>query len=451
MRRLSEYIASASRRRLPNAVREKTKLHLLDTFAAMVSGSQLLPGRIAASYVARLGSNADAGIVGTTRTASVTDAAFVNAMAAQADETDDSHQQSNTHPGCAVVPAALAVAEHERRSGADFLKAVALGYDINCRFPLALGAMAFRDAGHCNHSFGGIFGAASAAAMLAGLDAAGVRHALSYASQQASGLHTYERDRDHVLKSFVFAGMPARNGVASAMMVGHGFTGVDDELYGDHRRNLFDAFAPGSDPHDMVRTLGRTHEIMRASIKKWSVSSQIQAALDALLALMSEHAIGPDTIEALVVTLPDNEAMTVDSTTMPATCVQHLLSLMLLDGTVTFASCHDEDRMRDPRILALRARMKLVASAELTRARPPRQAIVEVVTRDGRRLKQRTSAVRGTPENPMSAEEVEQKALDLMSPVMGARRARSLVTAVQEIESIADMRALRRRYRRPWL
>lgn len=447
MRKLSEYIASAGRRALSPSVKDRTRLHLLDTLAAMVSGSRLLPGKIAISYVSSRPGSGEAGIVGSTLFTSASEAAFANAMCAQADETDDSHQPSNTHPGCAVVPAALAMAERERSTGADFLKAVALGYDINSRFTLALGAMAFRDAGHCNHSFGGLFGAASAAGMLAGLNASQTRHVLSYASQQVSGLHTYERDNDHILKSFIFAGMPARNGVESAMMVQHGFTGVDDEFYGEHNRNLFDAYAPGSDPAAMVEGLGKRHEILRASIKKWSVSSQIQAALDSLARLMTEHALKASDVRELVVTLPDNEASTVDSTTMPATCVQHLLGVMLIDGTVTFASSHDDKRMRDPAILALRGRMRLVASAQLTKARPRRQAIVEVITNAGRRLKRRTSAVRGTADNPMERPEIEAKALDLMAPVLGKRRAGALLELVWNIESLADMRKLRPAYR----
>ena len=99
--------------------------------------------------------------------------------------------------------------------------------------------------------------------------------------------------------------------------------------------------------------------------------------------------------------------------------------------------------MRDPAILALRARIDLVADVELTKALPPRQAIVEITTRDGRRLVERTRAVRGTPENPMQRAEVEAKAADLLAPVLGGERTRALITAIGRIERLGAVRSLR--------
>jgi len=183
MAALSVYIAQAPRKALPAAVAEKTKHHVLDTLAAMVSGSRLLPGRKAISYVKSLGGAKEACVVGSRIVTNAVNAALANGMCAHADETDDSHAASLTHPGCGVVPAALAMAERERRGGSALLRAVALGYDVGCRLTLSLDPYRFREAGHSTHSFGPTFGAAAAAAALAGLKAPQVRHALSYAAQ----------------------------------------------------------------------------------------------------------------------------------------------------------------------------------------------------------------------------------------------------------------------------
>ena len=99
--------------------------------------------------------------------------------------------------------------------------------------------------------------------------------------------------------------------------------------------------------------------------------------------------------------------------------------------------------MRDPAVLALRARIGVAPDPELTQALPPRQAIVAVSTRDGRRLEQRARAVRGTPDNPMDLQEVEAKAEDLLGPVLGAGPARALVAECRGIERLASVRALR--------
>ena len=110
---------------------------------------------------------------------------------------------------------------------------------------------------------------------------------------------------------------------------------------------------------------------------------------------------------------------------------------------LTFDSVHDQGRMHDPAILAIRRKIELVPSDELMAARPRRQAIVEIALRDGRRLSHRTRAVRGTADNPMTSAEVEAKALDLMAGVLGTGRAQKLVEACRTIEYIGDMCELR--------
>src|SRR5262249_17994405 len=140
----------------------------------------------------------------------------------------------------------------------------------------ALGPDAFASAARSTHSFGGTFGAGAAAGALLELDAAGVRHLLSYCAQQASGVSSNVRDPDHVEKAFDFGGMPARNGVTAATMVASGMTGVDDVFAGE--RNFFQAFAPEPDLERLSEELGDRFEIMGTNIKKWPVGSPAQAA-----------------------------------------------------------------------------------------------------------------------------------------------------------------------------
>jgi len=439
-RELSAYIAGALKKPLPKDVAEMGKHHLLDTLAAIVSGSRLLPGRRAIAYVRNLGGAKQASVVGTRILTSTVNAAFANGMMAHADETDDSHVPSLSHPGCGVVPAALAMGEYKRRDGKALLRAVVLGYDICARSNFALGPQQLRDAGHSSHSFGPLFGAAAAAGVLAGLNADQARYLLSYTAQQAAGVDCWARDREHVEKAFDFAGMPARNGVAAAMLAAAEFTAVDDVFSGE--RNFLFAFSRAPAPEKLTDGLGQRYEVVNTNIKRWAVGSPIQAALDSLAALIKEHSIGANDVEKLAVTIHRSGAVTVNDRTMPDINLQHLMSVMLLDGTVTFAAAHDDRRMRDPKVLAIKQRIELLGSEELERA-PTRQAIVIVKTGDGRELKHNTLAVRGTAANPMTRVEVEEKCYDLMVPVLGARRARVLIETVWRIEKVADIRALR--------
>ena len=446
MRQLASYIAAASRKPLPKAVQEKTKHHVLDTIASMVSGSRLLPGRKALAYIKTLGGAREATVAGSRCVTNAVTAAFANGMLAHADETDDSHSPSLTHPGCGIVSAALAMAERCRSDGTAMLRAVALGYDVGTRLSMALGAVPFHQIGHTTHTFGPMFGAAAASAALAGLNATQVRHVLSYTAQQASGVSCYARDQDHIEKAFDFGGMPARNGVTAATMVAAGCTAVDDVFSGE--RNFFAAFdeslriGRAPEPEIMVRELGKTYEIMNTNIKRWSVGSPIQAPLDLLLDLIRDEGITAGDVERLVIRVYTTGATTTDKREMADICMQHMCAVMLLDGMVTFETAHDNRRMKDPRVLALRRRIELIADEELEKRRPERHGIVDLTLKDGRHLHRHTGAVRGTAQNPMTRAEVDEKCLQLMAPILGKKRARTVCDRVWDIERVGDLRKL---------
>ena len=442
---LSRYMARALGRRLPTAVVEKAKHHILDTLAAMVSGSRLGPGRKAIAFVATLGGvssrGGEAGIVGTRLAGGAAQVALANGIMAHADETDDSHLTSHTHPGSAIVPAALAASEVNRSSGRDFLRAVVLGYDVGCRSTKALDVDGFSASWRSPHSFGGTFGAGAAAGALFGLDPLKARHLLSYSAQLASGCGSYMHDPGHIEKAFVYAGKSAHNGVLAASLVANGFTGAIDVFSGE--RNFLDAYAAIPHREELAAELGRRYEVVGTNIKKWTVGSPIQSVLDSVEGLIRDHGIGADAVEAIEVRMAPRYARTADNRPFPDVNVQHLTALMLVDGTATFASCHDAARMKDPRVLALRRRLRLVPTESLEGLRPARQAIVVIDTRDGRRLTRHTKAVRGTIDNPMGRDEVVAKVRDLMSGILGKARTGRLIDTVMAIEDVKDMRKLR--------
>ncbi|MDP0926170.1 MmgE/PrpD family protein [Paracoccus onubensis] len=418
---LADYIAKAASRELPQDVAAKAVDHVMDSVAAILSGSRLQAGELAIAYAAAQGAGESgvAAVLGTGLRAPVSLAALVNGFSAHADETDDSHLGGRFHPGCAIVPAALAAAEANGSSGAEFLRAVALGYDIGARAVMALGHARPDTAKHSSHSIGPLFGSAAAAASLYRLSPRQVRHALSYTVQQCSGVPFWQRDPDHIEKAFDFAGMGARNGVTAASLAAAGFTGIDDPFSGRH--NYFSAFAEHAAPERLIEGLGDRFEIMNATTKKWCVGSPIQAMLDAVEILIACDDPQVAAIESVTIIMPDDRIHIVNNRQMPATCAQHLVAIALIDRFVTFASSHDVDRMADPEVLALRQKITLLPSAELTAAKPARQAIVEIVMADGRHLRHHASAVRGTPDNPMNAAELRSKAGELITPVIGAR------------------------------
>ena len=443
MSTLAAYMSAARSRALPDDVVEQAKFHLLDTLAAMISGSELPPGQAAQRHLREHSGTGTVTVVGTALTAPPIDAALANGMMAHADETDDSHNESRSHPGCAVVPAALAAGEFSGIDGAGLLRAVTLGYDIGTRVVMAMGGASFSyESSLATHSIAGTFGAAAAACCAVGLDARQMRWALDYTAQQSAGIKAWRRDTDHIEKAFVFAGMPARNGVTAALLVQSGWNGVDDIFSGPD--NFFAAYAPKAQPERLIDKLGERYEITRTDIKKWTVGSPIQGPLDAIEAIRGKRAFEADQVKKVTVRLAPSVANVVDNRDIPDICLQHMVAVMLIDKTVSFQAAHDKARMQDAGVLKQRAKVNLVRDEELAKLLPARETVVEIELNDDTRLSERVSAVRGTPRNPMSRNEVIDKARDLISPVLGREPSTRLIETVFDLENLTDIRTLRR-------
>jgi 2-methylcitrate dehydratase PrpD len=436
---LAEEVAGALDRPLAPDVIASGKLHVLDTLGAIVSGSRLKAGSIAGRYVESIGGTPQAMVIGTNVVTSAANAAMANAMAAHADETDDTNPIGPVHLGCGAVPAALATAELAGRSGEDFLRAVLVGYDIGARMVEALGIQeSRRNSPSCLMTT--FVAAASAAAMLR-LDPRQVRHTFSYAAQQASGIGFWTRDAEHVEKAFDFGGMGARNGVMAATMVGFGFSAVEDPFSGTE--NVYTSLADKPAPDKLLARAGARHAVFGTTIKKWTVGAPLQAVLDSLSVLIADPGVRADTVARIRVEMMTSSVRIVDNSTIPDLCLQHLAALMIVDGGATFASVHDVARMSDPKVLAVRSKVDLVPSEVLQKATPPRQATVTIDTVDGRTLSHHTTMVRGTAGNPMDAREVEAKALDLMTPVLGAGRTAELIAAIGDLDHLGPIGRLR--------
>ena len=222
-----------------------------------------------------------------------------------------------------------------------------------------------------------------------------------------------------------------------------GATGVDDVLAGPD--NFFEAFHPKNDVSLLTEKLGERYEVTRIQVKKWTVGSPIQAPLDALDAMLKKRPFTADQVKQVTIRVATNEAKIVDNREIPDICLQHMIAVMLLDRTAGVASAHDVARMKDPAVLKNRAKVKLIGDDELERRMPAREAIVELELTDGTKLTEHITAVRGTPESPMTRQEIVAKARDLIAPVLGTQtfnRLSEKVFAVEEVKDILEFRPL---------
>lgn len=438
IRALCAHVASASRRPLPEEVRWRAKQHLLNSLAAVVFGSSLPAGRAALAWMdlAYPRASGAASVLGTSRTGPPIAVAQVNGMAAHADEVDDSHAPSLSHPGCSVAPTIVAVAEEVGATGAEAIAAYVCAYDVGCRIGRATGS-AFRDRSlgrWSSHSVIGTWCSAAAAGALYGFSEEEVRYLFSHTSQLTSGVTTWVRDQSHVQKAFVFGGMPASHAMQAASLARAGIDGVDDPFSG--APNYLEALSDGPDLEAMTAGLGSVFEVMQATIKKYAVGSPSQAAVEATIGLLAERAPKPEEITGIEVALPSESAVVVDNRMMPNVNVQYLVAATLVDGGFSMRMSNDAKRLSDPVVQGLMARISLLPDKAFAHQRAAR---VTATMADGETISQTVRDVRGTPANPMSFDETRTKAEDLLGGVLGAERAHAACDLVSRLEEVGDL------------
>src|SRR5262249_19567184 len=151
-------------------------------------------------------------------------------------------------------------------------------------------------------------------------------------------------------------------------------------------------FSREADGEALVRGLGNNYEILHCAIKYWPAGAAIQGPLHVLHDLIQQHEIKADDVEKLIVRLPDKELKNVDNRDMPDLSVQHMMAVMLIDGTVTSSTAHDYMRMRNPRVLTLRRRIEAIGDATLTDTLRRWRCVMEITLKDGRTLTHQTMA-----------------------------------------------------------
>jgi 2-methylcitrate dehydratase PrpD len=407
----------------------------------MVSGARMSPGEAALGYVRALGGVAQANVIASDLQTNPVNAALANAMFAHADETDDFDPTTKAHPGSSAVPAALAMAEKNGSSGTSVIRSVTLGYDLCNRLLLALGTDAVRGSHRSAEGTSSTFCALGAAAPLARLDEQRMRYAISYAAQQVSGLWSWVKDKDHVEKAFDFAGMGARNGVMAVTMVESGMTGVHDVLDGTH--NLLIALSSKPNPENMVEGLGSRFFVTESAIKTFSVGYPNQSPLDAILYLRRQYDLNAQNVNSIIVKLPKDAIGIVANSSMPDVCCPHLISLALLKGAVSFEDSHNAALMTDPSVLDVRQKVTVIGDEALMDPAAPRGAVVAVVLNDGRRVEHHTRFAPGTKERPLSTDDVNAKARDLMIPVLGVKKTEELIKTINHLDKVDDIRNIR--------
>jgi len=436
---ISAYIAQSQTAPISEEIRDLGRRHILDTLASVVACRDLEPSQLARDYSLKLSGDATrnaATILGTRDRASIVDAVFASAMTAHGAEINDFIPSAFVQPGPSIVSAAVALAENRGKSGEAVLRAVITGYELAGRIPKAVGVKNLQAANIANHGIGPTFGTAAAAASILGLPQDRIGDLMTYCSQQASGSWQWMLDVEHIEKSFVFAGMGARSGLHAALMVEAGFRGVRDSLdnpAGWMRSRIFRG--GDSNPAYLIEQLGVRSELHETAYKRYPVGGPTQPAVEGLLKLLPK--INRGKVESVLIAMPGRwDAFR--NAAMPALNLRYLSSIILIDGRLDFVSAQSLKRMHgDEAVKALMTKVDVVHDPKQEHApgeERTESARVTVVETGGKRHEIYVPYVVGFPSHPMSKAEVEAKALELMTPALGAARSREVVKRVWALE-----------------
>ncbi len=434
---LTGYIAGAASHSIPAAIRERARLHILDTLAAIVACQPLEAAKLGRRYAVAMSPGGGSPILASRETASPVDAVFASAMTAHAAEINDFIPSAYVQPGPAIVPTALEAARLKKRTGADLVGAVTAGYEIAGRLPKAIGTRNLYLAGLANHGVAPTFGAAAAAAPLLGLSTEQVDHMLAFCAQQASGSWQWLLDVRHVEKAFVFGGMGARNGLQAAMMAKLGFTGVPASFDSESAWFRWRAFqGEGADHASLVEGLHEHYELSLSAMKRYPVGGPTQPAIRALLDL--RKSVMPGEVESITVAMP-GEAATFERANMPALNIPYLAAIIMLDGHLDFVSAQSIERQANDAAAEAFARKVTVVRDEAQETGEgedrTESARVTLVRKDGTKEERYVAYVPGFPTHPLTKAEVEVKAHELIEPVLGTSKADRLVALCDGLDS----------------
>lgn len=440
--RLGEFVAGTTP--LPADVAAKVKLHIVDTLGCMVAFSGLPWSRAVHDFVADSSGAGPATVArfGTATTAER--AALANGAFAHGFEMDDTEMRTTSHPGAVVVPAALAVAEETHASGAEFLRAVALGYEVMIRIGLAAVPMMRR--GFHTTSTTGVFGASAAAAALWGLDAITATHALGIAASRAAGVTEFSTGGGSEKR--LHAGFPAQVGIESARLARHGVTAPPTAL--DGPRGFLRAFSDVDDSAPVTRDLGVTWELGMTGFKAYCCCAGQHTVLDAVTNLQHDHpGLRAEDVAAIRVRQNAREVPIVGVIKEPEDIAGAQFSAafgaaMRLTGSNNGFTAYMGVDLRDERLLKLARLVEYEESAASDPLPGSGPAQVTVTLTDGTSFTETVRSARGSYDNPLTEAEVLAKFHDLADGVLGPQDAARLAERVLIVEQIADVNELTR-------
>lgn len=434
-RTLARWLVAARPEDLPEAVRKEARRTFMNYVGCAVGGSPHPTVDVAVSALAPFGGPAQASVLGRSERTDVFTAALLNGISSHVLDYDDTHLKTVIHPGGPVVSAILALAEYRPVSGRDFLHALVLGVDTECRIGNAVYPAHYDRGWHITGTTGP-FGAAAAAGKLLGLDEQQMTWALGIAAAQPVGL----REMFGTMTKPYHPGRAAQNGLMAAVLASRGFTSTEVGLEG--KSAWVNVLSDKRDWGQITGELGDRWEILLNTYKPFPCGVVLHPTIDACLQLREEHGLKPEDIERIELAVhPLVLELTGKKT--PQTGLEGKFSVYfaaavaIVAGTVGVRQFSDE-AVRDPATVALRDRVAATVDAAIREE----QVRAVVTLKDGRRLEKFIEHVISSVENPLSDRQLDGKFLDLADGVLAPDRARALLDLCWRVEDLPSAAAV---------
>jgi 2-methylcitrate dehydratase PrpD len=442
---LAQFAAGLSLDAVPAAVTGHARLSILDTLGCAVHGAGLPWCRIARELARAEGCAEQATVLGTDLRSSSRQAGWLNATAGHGFEYDDVHMGGMIHPGSLTLSAALAAGEQVKASGADLLAAVIAGCETGARVGRAVGTRHFAVGFHPQGTVG-VFAAAASAGRVLGLDPARMRQALGIAGSHASGLMAAQRG---AMVKRLHSGHACQSGIVAAQLAARGFTGIPDVLEADFG-GFCSAMGGGSvDLSQLTAELGTRWETAAIGFKPYPSCAAAQSSIEAARLLRDRDGLRPADIAAVTIKTSTHTQVHCGWPYEPAGVTAAQMSIpygvarILADGRLSAAQ-FTEEAIADPPTLALAARVSVVADEELDRLGPARRYAVRasIRTMAGAELTIEVDDRPGNTSTPLSRQQLDDKFTGLAAPVLGPAAASDLMSLVDRLEQLADVREL---------
>lgn len=430
---LARYAARATFEDLPDAVRHESKRALVNWLGVAIGGCDEGAVATAAQTVARMGASPQATVIGHGLRCDVANAAFVNCIASSVLAYDDAHLPTVAHPSGPAVASAFALAQARAIRGPDFLNAIALSIEVQCRVATMLVAPpAPMDSNFYVNGLSGPIGVAAGAGRLLGLDSRRMAWALGIAASQAGGFRAVHG----TMTSHFRPGHATRAGIHAALLANDGLDCIDDAL--EAPGGFIDVFAKGSDPALAMAALGSRHDMLENRYKPYPCGIVIHPVIDACREVRAQLPDGDKPARVRLVVNPLVLRMT--GKRSPRTALEshvsvfHWAAVALLQDAVGLAAT-GEECLSDGSVAALRDRIEADASENIGKG----EAVVEVVLGDGRAFSAHVNSARGSRERPMSDNELDTKFMDLATRRLAPDAAMALRDACWRVDSVDDV------------